>query len=134
LSLFIYGTYVSLAWSLDLMLDHEKITITTSSLTIEKSGFGSIHLSRKFYLKESDCFHPMFMARYMQEMITLSPSRFLARISQTGGGRTWLFTSPMRWFCRGLSKEELIAILTQIKGKFPNITVLMEYEPLVGPG
>jgi hypothetical protein len=129
--IFAYGTYVALTWALDLVLNHEKVTITATSLTVEKSGFGSIHLSREFYLKKSDCLHPTFM---YECVIALSPSRFLARASQISRGRNWLFTSPMRWFCRGLSKEEHIAILARIKAKFPNINVLMEDEPIVGPG
>ncbi len=127
----LYGAYVALSWALDLVLNHEKVTITADSLTIEKSGFGSIHLSREFYLKKSDCLHPTFM---YQGMIALSPSRFFARASQLSRGRDWFFTSPMRWFCRGLSHEEHLAILVRIKAKFPNINVLMENEPIVGPG
>jgi hypothetical protein len=130
--IFAYGTYIALSWALDLMLDRELITITATNLTVEKSGFGPIHLSREFLLKESDCLHLMFM--FTGHRITLSPSRLLARIGQMGTGRDWLFTSPMRWFCRGLSREELIAILTRIKSKFPNIKVLMENDPIVGPG
>jgi hypothetical protein len=40
----------------------------------------------------------------------------------------------MRWFCRGLSKKEHIAILAHIKENFPNINVLVDDGPLVGPG
>ena len=55
LSMFIpsYVAYAALTWALGLMVDHEKITITADSLTIEKSGFGSIHLSREFLLEKS---------------------------------------------------------------------------------
>jgi hypothetical protein len=134
LLLFIYSAYITLTWALDLMLDREKVTITAGSLTIEKSGFSSIHLSREFYLNESACLHPMFMAIYMESMISVSPSRLTTRLSQTGGFRHWFLASPMRWFCRGLSKEEHVTILQRIKRKFPNINVLMDYEPLVGPG
>jgi hypothetical protein len=134
LSLYIYSAFVTLTRALDLMLDCEKITITAGSLTIEKSGFGTIHLSREFYLKESACLYPMFNILSMESMIALSPSRFLTRLRQTGTFRDWFLTSPMRWFCRGLSNEERVVILQRIKSKFPNINVLMDYEPLVGPG
>jgi hypothetical protein len=134
ITLYIYGAYVSLTWALDLMLDREKITITANNLIIEKSGFRSIHLSREFLLYNSNYLHPMFLAMLMDNMIELSPSRLLARIGQAGGGRSWLFASPMRWFCRGLSKEEQVAVLQRIKGKFSNINILMDYDPLVRPG
>jgi hypothetical protein len=35
---------------------------------------------------------------------------------------------------RWLSREDKIAILTRIEEKFPNINVLMDDGPLVGPG
>jgi hypothetical protein len=132
--LLVYGAYVALSWALDQMLDREQVTLTATSLTVEKSGYGSIHLTREFYLKESDCLHPTSILYMFEGIIELSPSRFLARASQMGSGRTLLFTSPMRWFCRGLTKEDHLAILTRIKAKFPNINVLLENEPLVGPG
>jgi hypothetical protein len=127
-----YGVYVSLTWTLDQLLDREKITITTASLTIEKSGFGTIHLSHMFPLNRSLFLHLMILD--LRGRIVLSPSRFIARLSQMGFFRTWFLTSPMRWFCRGLSKQEHLAILTRIKEKFPNINVLMDDGPLVGPG
>ena len=63
--LLVYGAYVALSWALDQMLDREQVTFTATSLTVEKSGFGSIRLAREFISERVGLSSPDFQVAYV---------------------------------------------------------------------
>jgi hypothetical protein len=128
----LYGLFIYLTWALDLLLDDETITIDAHSIRVEKSGFGSFHLSKEYTLKGNTIFHMMVMN--LSNVISFSRYKLTARLSQHGSFRYWIHPSPMRWFCRRISASDGALILSRIKSKFPQYDFFREQDPIVGPG
>jgi len=122
----VYLLIINSIYACDLLFDLEKIMIMKDTIRVEKSGFLSFHRHKHYSLLN----YPFFqytIVDYGSSCVSFShlrKSRFIHS----------LYPQPMHWFCRGISSQDALAILTRIKKKFPDINVLMDYEPIVRPG
>jgi hypothetical protein len=106
------------AWVINPLLDRETIKIRGDQIRIEKSGFRSIHWTRIFHLRNKLVFHFTPLSK-SNICITFSNSKFKSRLLNVG----WVYYSPMRHFCSGISVKDGLAILDQIQAKLPQFEI-----------
>ncbi len=119
-------SYVLLVQYIDARLNFEQIVLNDYSIQIEKSNTKKLRYRKIYRLKAKSCFHTLSVGDppLIDNAISFSGSQFIAQLNAHGFLRELLLSSLTRWFCRGISTEDVLEIRKRICDKFPHYDYL----------